>query len=606
MPSRLVEYAIPPGFVDGTKREVKGRYVQGNLIRFRNGRIRPIGGWQPLPLSSTSATLDSAVRGSHSWRNNIGVGNLAYGTKGVSPAYGKLYVAEIATTPTDLTDATAAFTVSTKTFLTTNPTYYEVGDVVVSASNIASNTIITAVGTTANGSGQYTITMSENALQTASSQTVTITPRFARQRFYDITPTGYQAAGESEFRPGYGYFSYGGPDYDYSTVFVGSGTVSFSKTAHWTLDSFGEWLVGCHSGDRGVFVWQNNPAVLAKEITTANGFTESAPTALAVVVSQERHLVCLGADNDTRLVKWSSQETIDVWNPLTTNTAGDFPLQTNGNLVCGRRVQGGILLFTDQDTHLMQYVQPPLVYAFQKQAESSGVASPYAVHSSSEITAWLNKSGFWSYDGYVRVLECPIADRVLRTVDWTQEGLITSGSNSQFNEIWWWCPSVNGEAGKCQYYIVYNYRDNIWYDSTSTSGISRNSWVDKDVTNAPLAVDPTDNTIYQHESTAPDQTEVGFAETGAIDIMRGERYSRISRIYSDTEQALFGDVSFQFFTADSAESPETVSAVFPVEDDGVINTRLQGRQVRFKISGKLLNDFTVGATRLEIFQGGNR
>ena len=124
MATRLVEYAIPPGFVDGTAREVKGRYINGNLIRFRNGRLRPIGGWQPLPLSSTSATLDSAVRGSHSWRNNIGVGNLAFGTKGVTGGYGKLYVAEVATSPTDLTDSTAAFTVDTKTFLTTNPTSY--------------------------------------------------------------------------------------------------------------------------------------------------------------------------------------------------------------------------------------------------------------------------------------------------------------------------------------------------------------------------------------------------------------------------------------------------------------------------------------------------
>ena len=85
-----------------------------------------------------------------------------------------------------------------------------------------------------------------------------------------------------------------------------------------------------------------------------------------------------------------------------------------------------------------------------------------------------------------------------------------------------------------------------------------------------------------------------------------ESSQRVSKVYTDTQQAIFGDVSFQFFTADSAESAETVSAVFPVETDGVVDVRLQGRQVRFKVTGKLLNDFTVGATRIEMHPGGRR
>ncbi len=611
MAKQLVEYAIPPGFIDGTPRQIKQRWSKGNFIRFRDGRIRPIGGWQPISLDSASVALDSAVRGHHQWRNNSGVGTVAYGSKGSTGTSnkGQLYVAEVATSPTDITDSTADFTSGSNIFLTASNTSYTVGDRVVSAGNIAASTVVTAVGTVADSNSHYQITMSNNALQTASNQTVTITPLFAKQRFYNVTPTGYNAGAESQFIPGYGYYTYGGPDYDYGTVFSGAGTVSFTKTAHWTFDNFGENLIGCHSGDKGVFVWQNNPTTLAKEITTGNGFTENAPTALAILVTQERHVVCLGANSDTRKVAWSSQETFDVWNPATTNTAGDFPLNTTGNLVCGRKVAGGVLLWTDLDTHLMSYLGPPLVYSFQKQSDSSGVVSPYAIHSSSEITAWLNRSGFWSFSGYVQPLNCPIQDRVLRTVDWTQEGLITAGGNAQFGEIWWFCPSVTGTKGHCEYYVVYNFRDQIWYDSNGVSGIARNSWQDKDVFNSPIAIDPSDNTIYMHESTAATQTETGFAESGAVDIgfpRSGERFSRVSKIYSDTEQLQTGNVNFQFFTAHDAESTETASAVLPVEADGVIDTRLQGRQLRLKVSGTLLNDWTVGNTRLELHPGGRR
>jgi hypothetical protein len=154
--------------------------------------------------------------------------------------------------------------------------------------------------------------------------------------------------------------------------------------------------------------------------------------------------------------------------------------------------------------------------------------------------------------------------------------------------------------------VAYNFREGIWYDSLADCGISRNSWQDKEVLNAPIAVDPSDNTIYQHEATAGDQTEVGFAESGAIDIQTGERFTRVSKVYTDTEQALFGDVNVQFFTSDSAEATETQSALIPVESDGVVDVRLQGRLLRLKIQGSLKNDFTVGATRLEQHAGGRR
>jgi len=594
---QLQEVQIPPGFVDGTPREIKQRWLKGNLVRFRDGRLRPIGGWSTFPLSRHSETLDSAVRGHLQWRNNSGVGLLALGTAGSgSPNYGKLYAFEVSS-PATFTDSTADTTSGSNQITVDDGTNFEVGDI-ITGSGIPDATSITAVSTN-------TLTLSNNATATATNITITVTPTLSRQRLYDVTPSAYQATGDSEFRPGYSYWWYG--DGEWGVSYSGPGSASFSKKAHWSLDSFGEDLIGTHSGDKAMFYLDvSDLSIAAKEITTANSFTENAPTAVAVVVTPERHVLALGADGDARQIKFSSQETVDVWTPSATNTAGSLPLQTSGYIVCGKNVRGTTLIWSDVDVHAVNYLGPPLVFGTTKLADNAGVISPYAIHNSSEITCWLNSGGFWVFDGSVRPLPSPIQDRVMRTVDWSQEGLIYSGGNSEFGEVWWWCPSVTGTAGECEYYVVYNYRDGNWYDSLSTSGVSRNCWIDKGVLNSPIAVDAGDNTIYSHETTDPAQTDTAEAETGAIDLMRGERYSRISKIFTDSDQQAAGAINFQFYTSSSGDAAETTSSSYPLETDGEIDVRLQGRQVRYRVTGALTQDWTVGNTRFETHVGGRR
>lgn len=593
---RLLEVALEPGFVDGTPRQVKQRWWKGNHVRFRDGRLRPIGGWQPYPLSRHSESLDSAVRGHHQWRNNSNVGLLAIGTAGTGGAYGKLFGSEIYS-PASFTDTTASTTENSNQITVTDATDFEIGDS-VSGSGIPSGTVVDSISSN-------TITLSNNCTATASPVTVTVTPNQAWQRLYDITPSGYQASGNSEYRPGYSYYFYGQGVWGYS--YTGAGSVSFSRQAHWQFDNFGQNLIFVNSSDKTIGYWEGDPTIAAETITVANGYTEDAPSAVSVLVTQERHVLALGASGDSRSIKWSSQETIDVWTPTATNSAGDLPLQTEGYIVTGRRVPQGVLVWTDRDLHLLQYQGAPLVFGVSKLAENAGVYSPWAVHSSSEITVWLNRGGFWLYDGYAKpVQNCAIQDRVLRNVDWSQEGLIYCGSNSEFGEVIWWCPSSSGVDGRCEYYVIYNYRDGVWYDSFSNSGTARNAWMDKGVWTVPLAIDPSDNTIYQHEATDPTQTTVSEAETGSIDINAGQRYTRVSKIYTDTDQQSAGDVNYRFFTASSGDAAEAESSDYALEADGVIDVRLQGRQVRYKVRGALSTDWTVGNTRFEIHQGGTR
>ena len=53
-----------------------------------------------------------------------------------------------------------------------------------------------------------------------------------------------------------------------------------------------------------------------------------------VVVTNERHVVALGAGGDPRKVQWSSRETLTTWTP-STNTAGDIQIPTGGRILAG-------------------------------------------------------------------------------------------------------------------------------------------------------------------------------------------------------------------------------------------------------------------------------
>jgi hypothetical protein len=68
----------PAGIVkNGTDYSNKGRWVDGDLVRFENGYLKPIGGWQKL----RDTALDGAVIGLYGYKDNAANNVLAVGTR---------------------------------------------------------------------------------------------------------------------------------------------------------------------------------------------------------------------------------------------------------------------------------------------------------------------------------------------------------------------------------------------------------------------------------------------------------------------------------------------------------------------------------------------
>lgn len=72
---------IQPGVVDhGTDSRSEGRWLDASFVRWTNGVLHPIGGWEELSSVSISQSAARVGRGSHAWYDNSGIPRIAVGT----------------------------------------------------------------------------------------------------------------------------------------------------------------------------------------------------------------------------------------------------------------------------------------------------------------------------------------------------------------------------------------------------------------------------------------------------------------------------------------------------------------------------------------------
>lgn len=65
-------------FRNGTEYEASGRWFDGNMVRWENGRMKPVGGWQALLAPGVAFT--GVARGGVAWEDNNGFKYIAIGT----------------------------------------------------------------------------------------------------------------------------------------------------------------------------------------------------------------------------------------------------------------------------------------------------------------------------------------------------------------------------------------------------------------------------------------------------------------------------------------------------------------------------------------------
>lgn len=405
----------------------------------------------------------------------------------------------------------------------------------------------------------------------------------------DITPAGLTAGrADATLGGGYGYGSYGVGTYGTPRP----DTTTVQDATVWTLDTWGEHLVAMNADDGKAYEWDLNTANDGVQIT-------GAPTSgRALFVTNDKHLVMLGASGDARQVMWSDQGVNTTWTPDATNQAGFQKLQTQGRLMCGKRLTAEEGLWTDTDFWTMTYTaQGPLWFAFNRRGSDCGVISQGAVAVIGSSAVWMSQNGFFKYDGSVQPLECEVFDLVFSSLNRTQQSKVSAFHNSSFGEVWWFYPSA--DSTEIDSYVMWNYRENWW----ANGSLVRLSGVDRGAFKYPLMVG-NDGLIYEHETgwsytgaTSP------YAVGGPFQAGLGDQVMYAKSLVAD--ELTKGDVQASFSSSFYPNSTETTFGPYSLASTPT-DVRFSGRQMSLTITGVNATDWRWGRPRLDIALGGRR
>jgi hypothetical protein len=339
----------------------------------------------------------------------------------------------------------------------------------------------------------------------------------------------------------------------------------------------------------GVIVeWELDVGTPAVEVANA-------PSAAALLVTQEGILFALGAENNPRRVKWSDQRDNTVWTPDATNQAGDFDLQTNGKLLQGIRVRGGNILLTDLGAFLARYTADDLVYSFDKIGDGCGAASRGAAIAIDAQAVWMGTNNFWIYNGFVSPLPCDVWDYVFGDINRLQISKVTCELNAAFGEVTWHYPSAS--STEIDRFVTWSFRENHW----AIGELVRLCGVDKGVTQYPLRVGD-DGVVYEHEVGYLYDDEMPFLEGGPLELGSGDLVQYAQGLLPDDKT--LGDVSATFKVKFEPDGEETSFGPYTLTKR--TDLRFGGRSIKVRLEGVTNNSWRVGEPRLDIVAGGER
>ena len=631
MPLQTLEFQ--PGIdKEGTDYSAKGGWVDGNLVRFRKGRVEKVGGWQKLGSNYYLGT----GRALHSW---ISLGGVRY--LGVGSTF-KYYIEEGNTyydiTPIRATtaagDVTFAATDGSSTITITDTSHGAVtNDFVTFSGAVSLGGNVTA--DVLNQEYQISLVTGVNTYEITAKDTsgATVTANAS-----DTGNGGSSVVGTYQINVGLDTFvkSSGWGVGTWSSGGFGSASSisAVNQLRLWTHDNYGENLIINPRG-AGIYRWveNNGTSVRALELSGISGANLVPTVALQVITSEtDRHLVVLGADPisgssrtgviDPMLVAFSDQENELDFEPTATNTAGSLRLSSGSFIVGGIKSRQEILIFTDTSLYSMNFIGPPLTFAINLINEGSGLLSPKSAVNAPNGVFYASKTGFYFYSGSVKRLPCTVQEYVFEDLDLSQAFKCHMGVNTEFSEIWFFYPSIEDGTGEISRYVIYNYEENHW----SVGNLVRYAWLDAGIEDLPFATATTSSQqcVFEHETGFDDYQDAMtgvFIESADLDIGSGDSFTFVKQIIPDmkfvTETGISvnpamnivlkgRDYPGQSLTTDST------TQVTPTSTFG--NVRTRARQVAFRFESDDDNaaadqkgyKWRLGSTRIEIQPSGRR
>ena len=626
----LEKFTLRPGInKEGTDYSNEGGWYDANLVRFRKNFPEKIGGW----AKNTLNTFQSTCRALHAWVDLQLTPYLGVGTTW------KYYVKQ-GDNYNDITPIRLTTSAGDVTFSASN------GDATITVTDAnhgaVVNDFVTFSGAATLG-GLITAAVLNQEYQIATVTSVNVYTIEAKDtdgntvtaNASDSGNGGSSVVGAYQINVGLDVYvegsGWGAGTWSAGTFGSVSAISSSNQLRNWSHDNFGEDLVMNVRGG-GIYYWDESAGATARAVAFSDlsGANQAPTIALQILVSDiDRHIICFGADpintsnqrtssSDPLFICWSDQENATQWEPLPDNTAGSFRLSAGSQIIGAIRARQETLVWTDTALYSMSFVGQPFTFGVNLVNEGIGLIAPNAAINSPAGVFWMDKTGFYTYNGQVRELPCSVQNYVLSDINIGQAYQTFATLNKEFDEVgWFYCSSSSTTIDR---YVTYNYAENVW----SIGQLNRTAWLDEGVFDSPMATYTTGNVgyLYNHETgNDADGSPMDnvYIESSDFDLGEGTFYQMIRRIIPDIKFTGSGGsgqiINFVVKTRNyPAESLTTSSTNTCTNSTSKIDVRVRARQAALRIesdddnseSVRLGVGFRVGATRMDLQQSGRR
>lgn len=492
---------------------------------------------------------------------------------------------------------------------------------------VAGNTVVFDLPTTVGGltiDGKYTVTSVTSAdVFVITANSVASSTASTDMNGGDAGLTYYIALGPVGGGVGYGLNDYGEGGYGLGGTGSGVQTGDPLAANDWTLDNWGEILIGCPENN-AIFYWQpgtgfQNMSVIDEGPLFNTGMFVSMAQQQIIAYGSSvsaRDIGGIGIYQDPMLVKWSDIGDFFAWEQTAANFAREFRISTGSLIVSGMAGKNRNLLWTDLDVHTMTYNGGPSVYSINKVGGNCGIIGKHAWATLGDVTMWMGKGNFFAYAGSgVQPIPCSVWDAVFQDLDATNAHKVVAGSNTDFTEVWWFYPSSG--ATNPDKWAKYNIVEGTW----DIGNLDRSAWIDRSVLGRPIAASSS-GVIYSHESGYDDDANplIPSFTTGYFTLGNGQEFVFIDEVYPDfqweTRDGTTPDAQIGI-TLNLVDFPGQTPRAFgpfivtrstpkinPVDSGG---RRIRARQIALEVSSSDVGSFwRLGAVKFRNAPDGRR
>jgi hypothetical protein len=368
-----------------------------------------------------------------------------------------------------------------------------------------------------------------------------------------------------------------------------------------------------------------NLAAIDSEVETPIFYgvvTDTTPLALQLTDPQSGGVVVLAP----YVLTYGNAGRVDMYNPdgttfkASANVTGTkivkgLPMRSGGNGPAG--------IFWSLDSVIRaSFVDDTVGFAFDTLSATSSILSSRAAVEYDGVFYWADVNRFMLFNGVVREMPNTLnTNWFYDNLNFAQRQKVFAVTVPRFGEIWWCYP--RGSATECTHAIIYNVRENTWYD-TELLGSGRSDGIFAKVYNKPFMVDvdetDTGFTWWQHETGTDEvrgaviQPIQSYFETADITMLTLDKPENkaLSVYFFEPDFVQTGDLLLTVTGRINARAPEQVSEVFtvvedPDRDEQVVPLKEMRRLMRFRIESNTQGgDYQMGQCIAHVGPGDGR